>query len=71
MKIEKFTYQNRRDFKAIFKCEHCGHEIEKWGYDDENFHNNVIPNMVCEECGKTAGEDYRPLATKFPEGMQV
>ena len=71
MKIERITYQNRRDLKAIFKCEHCGHEEEKWGYDDANFHNNVIPKMECKNCGKTASEDYRPLATKYPEGMQV
>jgi transcription elongation factor Elf1 len=71
MKIKKITYQNRRDFKAIFECEHCGHNVEKWGYDDENFHNNVIPKMICEKCGKTVGEDYRPFTTKYPEGMEV
>lgn len=71
MKIERFIYQHRRDFKAIFKCEHCGHEEEKSGYDDANFHNNVIPSMKCGNCGKTAGEDYRPLTTKYPEWMQV
>ena len=41
------------------------------GYDDANFHKNVIPAMVCEKCGKTADESYRPLSTKYPEGMQV
>lgn len=71
MKIERFIYQHRRDFKAVFKCEHCGHEETMNGYDDANFHNNVIPNIKCESCGKTAGEDYRPLTTKYPEGMQV
>lgn len=71
MKIKKFIYQNRRDFKAIFECEHCGYEEEKMGYDDANFHNNVIPKMICKQCGKTASNDYSPLATKYPEGMQV
>jgi len=71
MKIEIITYQNRRDFKAIYKCEHCGATKEDWGYDDYNFHHNVIPTMKCEACGKSAGEDYRPLETKYPEGMQV
>lgn len=71
MKIKKFIYQNRRDFNAIFECEHCGHEEEKMGYDDANFHNNVIPKMICKQCGKTASNDYRPLVTKYPEGMQV
>ena len=71
MKIKEITYQNRRDFKAIFECEHCGHTSEEWGYDDANFHNNVIPNKVCPICGKKASDNYRPLTTKYPEGMQV
>ena len=71
MKIEKILHQHRRDFRAIFKCEHCGYEMERAGYDDANFHNNVIPKIPCPECGKVASEDYRPLAPKYPEGMQV
>lgn len=71
MKIEKIIHQHRRDFTAIYKCEHCGFQKEDYGYDDANFHNNVIPKMVCEKCGKTADESYRPLATRYPEGMQV
>lgn len=71
MKIEKIIHQHRRDFRAIYKCEHCGFEKEASGYDDANFHKNVIPAMVCEKCGKTADESYRPLSTKYPEGMQV
>ena len=54
MKIKQITYQNRRDFQAIFQCEHCGNEVDHWGYDDTNYHNNVIPAMKCEKCGKTA-----------------
>lgn len=42
MRIKEITYQNRRDFKAKFICPHCGYEEEKWGYDDANFHQNVI-----------------------------
>lgn len=71
MKIEKILHQNRRDFKAIFKCEHCENEKESWGYDDTNFHVNVIPEMKCEKCGKTANEDYTPRKTKYPDGMQI
>jgi hypothetical protein len=44
------------------------------GYDDRNFHDNVIPDMKCPACGKSAldlGVDYRPLTTKYPEGFQV
>lgn len=71
MKIKKIIHQHRRDFKAIFECEHCGYEEEKHGYDDNNFHVNVIPTMKCPKCEKTAGDDYRPLATKYPESMVV
>jgi len=68
MRIKEITYQNRRDFKAIYECQHCGHEEEGWGYDDSNFHNNVIPNMICKECGKK-GEVVTSKATN-PDWMQ-
>lgn len=71
MKIKKILYQNRRDFQALYECEHCGYEKEGSGYDDAFFHNNVIPDMKCPKCGKKAGKDYRPLAPKYPEGMQI
>jgi len=71
MHIKKITDQIRRDFWAIYECEHCGYQQNGSGYDDANFHQNVIPVMKCEVCGKTAGDEYRPLATKYPEGMQV
>lgn len=71
MRIKKFTGFSRRDFYAIFECEHCGHEHERSGYDDAHFHDNVIPRLKCPKCGKTAAEDYTPLATKYPEGAVV
>lgn len=72
MRIKKITYQHRRDFDALFECEHCGHEEEIGGcYDDAYYHANVIPKFTCEKCGKTAAEDYRPLTTKYQEGVQV
>lgn len=71
MKIQKILSQHRRDFKAIYECEHCGVKFIGTGYDDENFHQNVIPDMKCDECGMKAGEDYRPLTTKYPEGFQI
>jgi len=67
MKIKQIISQSRRDFNAIYVCEHCGHEREGDGYDDTYFHQNVIPKMQCEKCGKTASKDYRPLATKYPD----
>lgn len=71
MKIKKITSQSRRDFYAVYECEHCGHEINGSGYDDENFHRNVIPLMTCSACGKEGAEDYRPLTTKYPDGKVV
>ena len=71
MRIKEIKSQHRRDFTAIYECEHCGNIETGSGYDDANFHNNVIPKMKCEKCGKTAGENYRPLQTKYAEGVQV
>ncbi|MBE9592955.1 MAG: hypothetical protein IMF19_05695 [Proteobacteria bacterium] len=71
MRIKKITSQHRRDFTAIYECEHCGNAVEGIGYDDANFHQNVIPDMTCPECGRCAPAEYRPLATKYPEGMLI
>lgn len=76
MKIKRITYQNRRDFLAIYECEHCGYisQDEKefgWGYDDRNYHDNVIPTFECPKCHKKAGKDYRGLETKYPEWQEV
>lgn len=70
MKIQKILSQNRRDFQAIYECQHCGDTKEGGGYDDSNFHQNVIPTMKCKECGKTGGED-RPLAPKYSDSQTV
>lgn len=71
MKIKTILSQSRRDFTAVYECEHCGHTEEGYGYDDSNFHHNVIPNMECGSCGKKAPENHRPLTTKYPDRMQV
>lgn len=72
MKIKRFLSQHRRDYTAVMECEHCGHEQkDMYGYDDANYHDNVIPNMACKNCGKSAPDDYRPLTTKYPDGMNV
>ena len=65
MKIKRIESQSRRDFSAIYECEHCGHEEQGRGYDDDNFHRNVIPSMLCGECGKAAPDAYRPMGTKY------
>ena len=53
MKIKKITSQHRRDFYADYECEGCGNIEKGSGYDDRHFHDNVIPNMPCEKCGKS------------------
>lgn len=52
MRIKTKTSQHRRDFTAIYACEHCGHEVEGSGYDDAYYHQTVIPGMTCQACGK-------------------
>lgn len=71
MHIEKIINQSRRDFTAIYKCEHCGATEKGSGYDDSYFHNNVVPAMKCEQCGKQADKTYVPQATKYPDWQTV
>lgn len=71
MKIKTIKSQMRRDFTAIYVCEHCECTKEGRGYDDDNFHRNIIPNMVCKSCGKKSPEDYRPMGTKYPANQVV
>ena len=57
MRIKQMLSQTRRDFRAILDCEACGHETElKNGYDDRNYHDNVIPAIPCESCGKSRND---------------
>ena len=71
MKIREIKSQNRRDFVAVYECEHCGHTIEGYGYDDTNFHVNVIPKMKCKNCQQISKATYRPLSTKYPDSMTI
>lgn len=71
MKIHTIKSQHRRDFRAVYVCEHCGFEVESSGYDDSHFHQNVIPAMKCGACGLASGDDYRPLAPKYGAGEVV
>lgn len=56
MRIKEITRRSRRDFWAIYVCDNCGFEQKGDGYDDRNFHENVIPNMICPECGEISGK---------------
>jgi len=72
MKIKEILTQHRRDFTAILICEHCGNEYKlESGYDDDNYHRNVIPSFECDKCGKKAKDNYRPITTKYPAGFQI
>lgn len=74
MKIREITSQHRRDFRCVYICEGCDTTEKGAGYDDDNFHQSVIPNKKCLNCGKSAvdlGVDVRPLATKYPAGAVV
>jgi len=71
MKIEKIISQHRRDFEAMYVCEHCGHSEEGSGYDDAYFHKEVIPSMSCKKCKLKSGDNYTPKKTKYLEGEVV
>jgi hypothetical protein len=71
MRILSISSQSRRDFTATFVCQHCEAQTIGRGYDDQFFHERVIPAMICNSCGKTAPVDYVPLSTKYAEGEVV
>lgn len=72
MKIKKILAQHRRDFTAVYICEHCGDEYEGSGYDDSYFHKEVIPAKICRKCGLTSLKgEYTPLTPKYEDGVQV
>ena len=72
MKLQKITNQNRRDFIANYVCEYCGYvEEDVRGYDDTHYHNNVIPNMTCTQCGKNAPNDALKSSPKYPDHIVV
>ena len=68
--IEKMD-QIRRDFQGKYECQNCRHiMIDKSlsSYDDDYFHNQVIPNKKCEKCGKSTndlGLKNERMATKY------
>ncbi|HBP78112.1 MAG TPA: hypothetical protein DD685_04290 [Halomonas sp.] len=66
MRIQKIISQTRRDFTAIYECESCGDTKRSGGYDDDNFHRNVIPSWECEKCGEVSPKNYSPMGTKYP-----
>jgi len=74
MKIRTIISQHRRDFQAIYSCENCGETHESYGYDDRNFHDNVIPAMKCRKCKLSSndlGTEIPHTETKYPDHLQV
>lgn len=72
MHIKQIKSQRRRDFTAVYQCEHCLHEFEGSGYDDQHFHEHVVPDMECPKCHLMADPvTFRPLKTKYPEAAQI
>jgi len=67
MRIQTIENRSRRDFTAIYVCEHCGVTKRGHGYDDANFHENVIPNMVCGSCGQSSG--HQTSTATIPAGV--
>lgn len=67
--------QHRRDFTAIMECEFCKDTIkDASGYDDNYYHENVIPNIKCKKCGHSTISNngkIEPQATKYPEGFTI
>jgi transcription elongation factor Elf1 len=65
MVLLNITYQGSgSDFVANFECEHCHHKIEAWGYIDNNFEENVIPNAICPICGKSSKGETKEMQIK-------
>ena len=72
MKIVAILSQNRRDFTAMYKCQFCDYREEDTGYDDDYFHNSVVPDMKCVECGKSTnseGGEHVRIVPKYPENL--
>lgn len=67
--------QHRRDFKAELTCESCNNtQILNTGYDDDYYHNNVLPNMKCTKCNESTISSNKPIEpqqTRYPEGFQI
>ena len=63
MRIKQVTSQLGRDFCADMECEHCGHQSKLiTGYDDNYYHQKVIPAMTCGSCGKNRSGEVPVLA---------
>jgi C4-type Zn-finger protein len=70
MRIKQMLTQHRRDFTATLECD-CGHEgLLEEGYDDDYYHQVVIPSFICPKCGEKE-KDPKPQQTKYPADQVV
>lgn len=52
MFIKRIDTQIRNDLYGVLQCEGCGMEEKlSGGYDDDNWHSNVLPARKCKSCG--------------------
>ena len=59
MKIIETDFRLRNDFHSTWECEQCGHKFKAYGYSDNNFYTNVIPNAICPKCGKSGSGETK------------
>lgn len=75
MKIKKMLSQHRRDFTATMECEFCkATSLLDSGYDDDFYHQKVIPEMKCKKCLKSTvseGGEIDNTKTKYPPNQIV
>ena len=71
MKLVEKVSQRRRDFKGKYVCQNCGNVETDNGldsYDDDYYHDNVIPAMQCKKCGESTNSlhlENDRVATKY------
>jgi transcription elongation factor Elf1 len=77
MQLTEILTQHRRDFQGKYTCEFCNHvetDTSLDSYDDNYYHQEVIPNMECKSCGKSTKSEngiVKQTKTKYPEGQQI
>lgn len=55
MEIKKIIWCVKNTFSADLKCEYCGNiDLSNYGYNDEHYHVNILPNIKCKKCGKSS-----------------
>lgn len=50
MKLNRIVRRSENDFYG-YECEYCHQMVYGAGYDDDNFFQEVIPNVICPCCG--------------------